>query len=71
MGQYVWKVTSQDFTYISIVQCNAAGSGAKSVAMFSCDEGHRLEGPENMQCSIFGEWSTNLPTCKCKLHDSQ
>merc|ERR1719318_856068 len=32
--------------------------------MFSCEEGYYLEGKQSVECSVFGEWESDLPICR-------
>ncbi|XP_017389602.1 P-selectin isoform X2 [Cebus imitator] len=35
-----------------------------STCHFSCNNGFKLEGPNNVECTISGRWSATPPTCK-------
>uniref|UniRef100_A0A2K6T4V6 p-selectin n=1 Tax=Saimiri boliviensis boliviensis TaxID=39432 RepID=A0A2K6T4V6_SAIBB len=35
-----------------------------STCHFSCNKGFKLEGPNNVECTISGRWSATPPTCK-------
>uniref|UniRef100_A0A2K5ER97 p-selectin n=1 Tax=Aotus nancymaae TaxID=37293 RepID=A0A2K5ER97_AOTNA len=40
------------------------GFNVGSTCRFSCNKGFKLEGPNNVECTISGRWSATPPTCK-------
>nr|XP_045005325.1 P-selectin [Jaculus jaculus] len=38
--------------------------GLGSTCHFSCNEGFKLEGTDNVECTVSGKWSTAPPNCK-------
>ena len=39
------------------------GTSLDSIAMYSCNTGFKLDGPETLTCANDGTWSGEPPTC--------
>ena len=39
------------------------GLTAGDKSLFTCNPGHRLEGPDEVTCELGGNWSDDLPVC--------
>lgn len=50
-------------------QVTSMGTGFRDQALFECNPGFRLNGPDVLVCLVSGMWSSKPPTCDGKNAD--
>ena len=40
------------------------GTPGKQVALYTCDDGYVLKGPDRLRCNVTGNWTPDAPVCE-------